>query len=480
MKFSQHCFIGGLLALIVILTSPAFAQNLIRTQVVTASPSAVGQTVVITAEVDALSGGLPTGSVFFGAGATVLGTSPLSVLGAGQATLSAGVAHTCALTSNGGVKCWGYNGFGQLGDGTNITRATPVWVTGLTGGVVAVASGNSHSCALTDLGAVKCWGYNGLGQLGDGTSTDSRTPVTVSGLSSGVVAIAVGSAHSCALTTDGGVKCWGYNAQGQLGNGATGITQTPVAVGGPTTVYKALSAGGLHSCAVTDAGAVKCWGSNDHGQLGDGSVVSSSLPVTVSGLASGVTAVVAGVYHSCAVTAGALKCWGWNAAGQIGDGSQTDRLAPVQVSGLASGVVAAGAGQYDTCALLNSFAVRCWGDNTRGAVGDGTTTPRLTPTPVSNLGGLAVSLTTGFGHSCALLSPTRTLRCWGDNQFSQIGDGTSTIRLLPVSTTAFWGLLRARAQRTATLVAGWHLLRAVYNGDANHSVSFAIIPHRVQ
>jgi alpha-tubulin suppressor-like RCC1 family protein len=166
--------------------------------------------------------------------------------------------------------------------------------------VAAIAAGELHTCALTTGGGVKCWGLNNNGQLGDGTMTDRRTPVDVIGLASGVAAIALGEYHTCAVTMDGNMKCWGSNSYGQLGDGTTTQRLTPVAVSGLIGVT-AIAAAGTRTCALTTSGGMKCWGTNGHGQVGDGTLTERHTPVDVSGLTSGVAAITAGaVSHVCA------------------------------------------------------------------------------------------------------------------------------------------------------------------------------------
>jgi alpha-tubulin suppressor-like RCC1 family protein len=195
------------------------------------------------------------------------------------------------LTTAGGVKCWGLNHYGQLGDGTNTSTDVPVDVSGLTSGVNLISSFFYHTCALTTAGGVKCWGGNEYGQLGDGTNTDSNVPVNVSGLASGVTALNVsgnntgnniGNYHVCVLTAVGGVKCWGDNSFGSLGNGTNTNSNVPVDVTGLTSGVAAVSAGEDSSCALTSAGGVKCWGNNANGELGNGTNTASNVPVDVA------------------------------------------------------------------------------------------------------------------------------------------------------------------------------------------------------
>jgi alpha-tubulin suppressor-like RCC1 family protein len=287
------------------------------------------------------------------------------------------VGVSCAVTNAGEVNCWGSNDHGELGDGTTTDRHVPVAVSGLADGVRAIVAGEALTCVLTTARAVKCWGYNRFGELGDGTTADRQTPVTVTGLA-GVSAIAVGYLHACALTTAGGVKCWGYNAYGQLGDGTTSNRRVPVDVVGLAHGVIAITAGGGHSCALTNKGGVLCWGSNYVGELGDGTTTRHLTPVSVAGLARGSAAIAAGgEAHGCALTTGgSVECWGYNGYGQLGDGTTTDRHAPVAVRGLAGVQAIATGGFGHSCALTSAGEISCWGRNTSGQLGDGSTDER--------------------------------------------------------------------------------------------------------
>jgi alpha-tubulin suppressor-like RCC1 family protein len=365
----------------------------------------------------------------------------------------AGTGFTCGLTAAGGVKCWGNNHVGQLGDGTNQDRLTPVQVSGLESGVISLVAGSSHTCALTSAGGVKCWGDNRVGQLGDGTNTDRPTPVDVSGLTSGVAAItANGGLHTCALISAGGVKCWGWNNYGQLGDGTTTDSNTPVNVHGLTGRLARLEAGGTHTCALASAGGVKCWGWNNSGQLGNGTTTNSSVPVDVTGLAEGITALAGGERHTCALTSsGGVRCWGENTLGELGDGTNTNRLTPVAVNGLETGVMEVDAGLLYTCAVTSTGGARCWGDNSFGQLGDGSQIDRNIPVDVIGLTGGVTSIVTGAFHTCAILSDSSPLRCWGRNSSGQFGDGTQTGSSTPVISNWFTSAGLVRNQKTENL-----------------------------
>jgi alpha-tubulin suppressor-like RCC1 family protein len=354
--------------------------------------------------------------------------------------VAAGEAHTCALTTAGGLKCWGWNFNGQLGQpggpGSNVVlRPVDIW--GLTSGVAAVAAGYAHTCALTMTGGLKCWGFNLSGQLGDGAVCGAASPyactapVDVSGLTSGVAAVAAGYTHTCALTTAGGAKCWGDNQVGGLGNGTTVGSSTPVDVSGLTSGVVAVAAGGFYSCAVTTAGGAKCWGSNYFGELGNGTTVDSGTPVDVSGLTSGIADLAAGGHHSCAITtAGGLKCWGWNDYGQLGNGTTTSSSTPVDVTGLTSGVASVAVGRFHSCAVTTAGGTMCWGHNGFGQLGNGTTTNSSTPVDVSGLMPGVTAVAVGDSHTCALTS-AGDVECWGNNAQGQLGDGTVTNHAAP-------------------------------------------------
>lgn len=308
---------------------------------------------------------------------------PVDVVGltTGVKAITAGWRHTCAVTTEGGAKCWGNNHDGQLGDGTEIDRNTPQDVVGLLAKVTAIRAGERHTCALTVAGGVKCWGNNHDGQLGDGTRKDKVTPVDVPGLTSGVVAMTDGWRHTCALTSAGGVKCWGSNHDGQLGDGTETDRVSPVDVTGLTSGVTAITARWRHTCALMSAGGVKCWGNNHNGQLGDGTKHDRNTPVDVVGLTSGVKAIAAGWSHACALTtAGGMKCWGSNHEGQLGDGTGLDPKRPVDVVFARSGIIAIATGGEHTCAVTQG-TVTCWGENEDGQLGDGTFKSTLAAKP---------------------------------------------------------------------------------------------------
>ena len=400
-----------------------------------------------------------TGGVIVGIGAgrvdvsiSVLDTSNLP----GVNAISAGGAHTCARIGAGTVRCWGFNDFGQLGYanistiGDNETPASAGNVS-VGGNVAQVSAGRFHTCALLENGGVRCWGLGLSGRLGYGNVTtigDNEAPATTGDVTVGgpVTMVAAGTSHTCALLATGVVRCWGAASSGQLGYGnvtTIGDNEAPASAGdvnvGGTVVQIATGFG--HTCALLVDGRVRCWGGNASGQLGYGTVnnigdnenPASAGDVNVGGT---VVKVAAGGLHTCALLdTGRVRCWGSGTRGRLGYGNTNDigddeppaSASDVNVGGIVVDLATTAA---HTCALLDTGRVRCWGWGANGRLGYGNVNDiGDNETPASagdiDLGGTAVKITTGYGHTCALLD-TGGVRCWGTSGAGNSGTATPT------------------------------------------------------
>ncbi len=359
-------------------------------------------------------------------------------------TVSAGGNHSCALVTGGAVNCWGDNSSGQLGNATFTNSNVPVRVTGLDGVNVhatAVSAGEAHSCALLVGGAVWCWGLNATGQLGNATFINSNVPVAVSGLdgvSNVATQVSAGAGHTCAVLSTGAINCWGSNETAQLGDNSATNSNVPLAtstIDGLTLRATQVSAGYLHTCAVLQSSAAMCWGRNTSGQLGINAAtaqVNTPASVVTTAMSTAVASVSAGYLHTCAVlVSGAVWCWGDNSSGQLGiNSSVTKKITPTTVVGLDGIAVISthvASATSHTCARIQSGGLRCWGYNFYGALGYGDTPSTRSPvTVIAATGGSPESasvVTTGGTHTCAVLT-SGGVRCWGNNEFGQFGQGT--------------------------------------------------------
>ena len=313
--------------------------------------------------------------------------------------ITAGYAFNCARDAAGAAFCWGRGRYGQLGEGAGTEqlpdgslpdRNKPVPVTG-GHRFTQVTTGWGHACGLDEQGVAYCWGNNGSGQIGDGTQTPGEeetgfvtpvpTPVRIPG-DLRFSRLTAGAEHTCGLDLDGSAFCWGWNERGQLGDGTTVTRTTPVAVAGGMT-FVDITAGNIHTCALTDSGAAYCWGLNHEGQLGDGSTVDRPVPGLVSGGLSFTQLSVRG--HSCGRDSdGVVHCWGGNFAGQLGDGTNTNRIVPTAVAADVR-FSQVSAGSSHTCAFAADEGPYCWGVNTKGQLGDGTQDWSSVPVPVAPL-----------------------------------------------------------------------------------------------
>ena len=334
----------------------------------------------------------------------------------GAVAVDAGAYHTCALLGNGTVRCWGYNGYGELGDGTSTSRTTAVSVANITS-AQAITAGGWNSCALLGDSTVTCWGRNDKGQLGDGTTTNRATAVATKNIS-GVDEISSGTAHSCAIVGAAhNVYCWGYDS----GTDPTVPTNNTLEV---IPASATLAVGGAHACGVLLDQTVECWGASSNGQLGSFQPARYNIVPNVAKA----TAVASGALHSCALLEDhTIRCWGNGVMGQLGNGMF--RLnGVVSVQGITN-AIAVSAGRVHSCALLDDGTVRCWGGNGSGQLGDGSQVNQATPVAVTGLSNV-VSISSGDSHNCVVLAD-HTVRCWGSNTFGQLGDGTNASRSAP-------------------------------------------------
>ncbi|UXR65760.1 hypothetical protein EZJ49_05795 [Bdellovibrio bacteriovorus] len=384
---------------------------------------------------------------------TLSGNNEQKPEGSLSTRISAGASHTCLIKNDHTVWCWGDNSYGQLGDGTTLSTTSPVQV--IDPGVLykSISVSDNFSCGITTTNSARCWGHNNTGQLGDGTTNESHVPTQVLGLEANVLSISAAGekwgnyGYACAVLMDMTLQCWGSHPA-NIGDG-TQYSLTPVSFSGLSNVIQVSSSRG-HTCALLKSKSAVCWGGNQTGQLGDGTGISSNSPVAVSGLTN-IKRIVAGSSAwmndgiSCALLeSGQVQCWGSNHSGTLGNGDNavTHSLVPIEVVGLSDikdiniGYGNDSNGNGTACAITSNGDLYCWGSNSTGMVGDGTTSPTYTPLKVANLSGVQISIAlgeggdNGSGHSCAL-NAQEHYSCWGANYAGQLGDGTTSSRLSP-------------------------------------------------
>lgn len=348
--------------------------------------------------------------------ATVLVTAPTN---ATFTRMIGGGSHTCGATAAGEVFCWGSNSVGQLGDNSTTQRLTPRRVQ-TTLRFSALAAGANHTCAIGETGsASSCWGSGEFGQLGNGSVTNSSTPTAIGGGLSWT-AITAGDNHTCGIASSGLAYCWGQGSSGQLGTGGVTNATTPSPVQGNTR-FTIIAAAGSNTCAVAEAGETRCWG----GRFG-------LSPVLISGGHRFVVLRI-GANHACGVIAdGTAYCWGANQFGQLGTGGLNDSPVPTAVlTNLRVTIIAPG--DNYTCGLVADGSAYCWGGNAEGQLGLGFLSP-IQLTPIRVVGGFGFSgLRMGARHTCGIALESNVAMCWGLNSSGQLGDGTTTTSSTPVS-----------------------------------------------
>jgi alpha-tubulin suppressor-like RCC1 family protein len=339
---------------------------------------------------------------------------------------AAGYQHTLALKSDGTLWAWGWNNYGQLGDGTTVNKSTPVAIGADTQWLVV--SGGVYHCAAVKLdGTLWTWGRNSSGQLGDGGNTDRWTPAAIDSLHSWGF-VAAGGSHTVALKTDGTLWAWGSNTYGQVGDGSGSTRYYPRQIGFDNH-WVSVAAGIFHTVAVKSDGTLWAWGLNSRGQLGDGTTTDRYSPGMI-GTDTDWVAVEAGQWHTAAVKSnGTLWAWGDNEYGQLGDGTIVGKSSPTRV-GTGADWTAVAAGDWHTLARKTDGTLWAFGYNYYGQLGDDTSVNKDVPTQI----GVAqtwIQVAGGGDHSLAI-SLGSGLWSWGENWRGQVGDGTTTHRDLPV------------------------------------------------
>ena len=386
---------------------------------ITASYSGQAESTVITVNNAATSAELVLGGS--------QGNTDYDFTPAGEITqIAAGDSHSAAVTKDGDLYMWGANGSGQLGIQSNVDSNIPVKVNNSSStlpekSVKYVALGSYHSAAITKDGSLYMWGYNNYGQLGNGSTTNSYTPVKIM---ENVAAVSLGSYHSAAITKDGSLYMWGYNNYGQLGNGSTTYSYTPVKI---MENVATVSLGAWHSAAITKDGSLYMWGYNNYGQLGNGSSGNYEKSVSPIKIMENVAAVSLGRWRSAAITKdGSLYMWGWNRFGELGNGTTNELTRPQRV---AANVQSVELGNYHTTAVSKDGGLYTWGYNNYGQLGNGTTNNSYTPVKIMS----DVVSSAGGSHHTIALKKNGTVYTWGDNEYGELGNGNKSNQTSPVA-----------------------------------------------